>query len=216
VSALAGESAPWDEADVHPRPRWPKGPFPDKYRFDAVAQRLTGAFEAPERKAALEELRAAGWLPLAANDDPFVRLFEGEAGLDLVALRAQLAPRGLLPFRWSASPRDPALARARLGLVASADPIDAVVAVGVAGPEHGIGTAALVRFLAALRSFAGWEIESLGEDRLELTLRPRNSDAALRIAERALRICPPLKARTTAVALTSEIAREERLELVYR
>jgi hypothetical protein len=200
---------------VHPRWRWPKGAFPERYRFDAVARRLAGALEDPARRAAMAALEAEGFRAHPAGDDPLVRLFEGVAPPALPALRARVAPAPIVLFRYCPSPRDPTLASACLGVVGSDDAVDAAVAVGVAGPEHGIGTAAIVRFLVALRSFAAWEIEGLGESRITLALAPRSAEAALRIAEQALRICPPLRGRIAPQALAEAMRSEHTLDLDY-
>lgn len=187
-------------------PRWPKGPFPEKYRWAAVEARLAGAWE--PRAGALDAL---GLAPRAGWDDPYVRLFEGD---DLAAARAALAEQDLFAFRWRGSERAGTAGERAIGVVPSRDPIVAVIAVGVAGPQHGIGTAALVRFLAVLRAFAAWEIEELGEDALTMRIVPASDDAGLRIAERARQICPPLMAIEPQL-LADRIAREQRLEIAY-
>lgn len=187
-------------------PRWPKGPFPEKYRWATVEARLIGAWDA--RPGALDAL---GLAPREGWDDPYVKLFEGD---DLPAARAALTEHEVFAFRWRGSERAGTAGERAIGVVPARDPIVAVIAVGVAGPQHGIGTAALVRFLAVLRAFAAWEIEELGEDALTMKLVPHSEDATLRIAERARQICPPLVA-IEAPALAERIAREQRLSIEY-
>lgn len=195
-------------------PRWPKGPFPARYRWDAVAQRLAEAWNAPARAGVERALAALGLARCADHDDPFVRIFvpgAAETPVDLAAARAALAASDVYAFRWFAPERT----ACALGLVASADPIDATVAVGAAGPRWGIGTAAIVRFLVALRSFAIFDVDVIAEDRLAMAIAPRDASCALRIAERVLRICPPLARSSCADELARAMMRDRRLDLDY-
>lgn len=199
-------------------PRWPKGPFPEKYRFDPVEERLRGAWAGFGAAEALGRLAAKGLDPYPGHEDPYVRLFVApDHALDVAALRAELAGMPVFAFRYAVSGRDDVVTDESgpvLGLVASTDPIDAVVAVGTAGPRHGIGTAAIVRFLATLRTFARWQPEDIGEERLRFSLVPKEEDGAGRIAERVLKICPPLvRANVTVETLAERIRETGELDL---
>jgi hypothetical protein len=201
----------------HP-PRWPKGPFPDKYRFDAVEKRLHGAWAGFGAADALAKIAARGLVPHPAHEDPYVRLFVAPlGGLDVREVRTELAGLPVLAFRFATSARDDLVTDASgtvLGLAATIDPIDAVVAVGTAGPRHGIGTAAIVRFLATLKTFAKWQPEDIGEERLRFSLTPKEEDGAGRIAERVLKICPPLaRSGVTVDALADRIRETGELDL---
>jgi hypothetical protein len=203
---------------ARPSPRWPKGPFPEKYRFDPVEARLRGAWAGFGAAEALGKIAASGLAPHPEHEDPYLRLFIAPlGGLDVAAVRAELAGLPVLAFRFATSARDDLVTDAKgvvLGLVASTDPIDAVVAVGTAGPRHGIGTAAIVRFLATLKTFARWTPEEIGEERLRLSVVPREEDAVLRIAERVLKICPPLvRANVSAESLAERMRVGGDLEL---
>ncbi len=198
-------------------PRWPKGPFPEKYRFDAVESRLRGAWAGVGATDAIGRIASRGLTPYPGHEDPYLRLFVARDGIDLAAVRAELAGLPVFAFRLAVSARDDLVTDAHgdvLGLVASADPIDAVVAVGTAGPRHGIGTAAIVRFLATLRTFARWLPEEIGEERLRVSIEPREEDGALRIGERVLKICPPLvRADVSAETLADRIRTRGDLDL---
>lgn len=191
-------------------PRWPKGPFPERYRWAAVEARLVGAWDA--RGAAIAALEARGMTARAGWDDPYVRLFTG--ALDLAGARAAVAEHDVFAFRWQGSERAGTGGEHAIGLVPSRDPIVAAIAVGVAGPQHGIGTAAIVRFLVALRSFAALDIEEIAEDAIGMRIVPHGPDAALRIAERVRHVCPPMTA-VAAEELADRMVREERLRVAY-
>jgi hypothetical protein len=191
--------------------RWPKGPFPERYRFPAVEARLAGGWS-DERERALAGLVTAFGLEAVGPEDPWVRLFRvaRPEGLELRALRTAATDAGLTAFAWIAS------ARARreaatltdepvVGLAPSADLVEAVSAVGVAGPVHGIGMPAIVRFLVTLRSFGRYEIPAMGEDCLELELTPRDEESLGRVAERVLRICPPLARTRSAEDVAADV-----------
>lgn len=199
-------------------PRWPKGPFPEKYRFDAVEARLRGAWAGLGAADALGRLATLGLTAHPSHEDPYVRLFvRNGSALDLASARAEVLGLPVFVFGFAVSGRDDVVTNATgaiLGVVASTDPIDAVVAVGTAGPRHGIGTAAITRFLATLKTFAGWQPEEIGEERLRLSLTPKEEDGAGRIAERVLKICPPLvRAEVSADTLAEAIRSHHRLEL---
>jgi hypothetical protein len=193
--------------------RWPKGPFPERYKLAAVERRLEGAWAT--RGEALARVAALGLAPRRGWDDPWVRILVGPASLE--GVRAALGEDGgVFAFRWVGTERAGCAGETGVGLVASADPIDAAVAVGVAGPEHGIGTAAIVRFLAALKGFASFGVDTLGEEHLGIALRPKSRDAARSIAARCLHLCPPLvAARTDVEELAERMERTGRLELVW-
>ncbi len=192
-------------------PPWPKGPFPERYRWPAVESRLRGAWASDERAAALVALAERGCVAAVGDDDEFVRALELPPGVDASALRAELTAAGVFAFELERVDVE----EVALGLVASADPLDALVAVGVASPEHGIGNAAIVRFAKALGAFARWEIRRLGESRALLGVTARDRDDALRIADRARHICPPLASRDAA-SLADELDATRALDLDYR
>jgi hypothetical protein len=199
-------------------PRWPKGPFPEKYRFDAVEARLRGAWAGLGAADALGRLAALGLTAHPRHEDPYVRLFVGpEGAIDLGSARAEIAGLPVFAFGFAVSGRDDVVTDASgaiLGVVASTDPIDAVVAVGTAGPRHGIGTAAITRFLATLKTFARWQPEEIGEERLRISLTPKEEDGAQRIAERVLKICPPLvRSGVSAESLAERIRTQRDLDL---
>ena len=189
-------------------PRWPKGPFPERYRFAAVEARLGGAWS-DDRLHALDAIARAHALAPIGPEDPWVRLFRVPSeGHDDVALRASAREHGLTAFVWIAparTRRDATAEERVVGVVPSSDLVEAVTAVGVAGPVHGIGMPAIVRFLVTLRSFARYDLGAMGEDCLELGLTPRDEEALARIAERVLRICPPLARSQSAEAVANTI-----------
>lgn len=184
--------------------RWPKGPFPEKYKWEPVAARLDGAWADAQRQDALAALGSAGWRAHPSHDDPYLRVLVRDGEIDLGAARAAIAGAPLYAFRWRGP--EGAMPEA-LGVVASGDPVDAVVAVGVAGPRHGVGTAALVRFLVSLRSYARYDLDELSEDRLSMTITPRDEEIAELIGARVLNVCPP---RARAGQTSEEVAREMR------
>lgn len=173
-------------------PRWPKGPFPEKYRCRAVHERFADAWSSETARAALDRAIALGLTPHPRHDDPYVRLFVGASEHALEALRAL---PGVTAFRWAFGTRDDRVRESEgpmIGLVPTPDPIEALVLVGVSGPTLGIGTAAIARFLTTLRSFSRYQLEVLGEERIELSITPRSEEAARLIADRMRHVCPNL------------------------
>lgn len=194
--------------------RWPKGAFPEKYRWDAVEARLASAWDEPERHAALELLAARGFVPFAGHVDPYVRVFEreGHAAIELASLRETLSAHAVFVFEWLPPEREDT--RPRVAVIGSVDPLAAVVAVGVAGPAQGIGTAAVVRFVIALRALSRMTIDALGEDRMRLSIEPRDEETALVIARRVLQLCPSIgRAGATPETLAARMSSERVLEL---
>ncbi|MBX7194899.1 MAG: DUF4253 domain-containing protein [Sandaracinaceae bacterium] len=190
-------------------PRWPKGPFPERYRFPAVEARLAHGWST-EREEAYRSL-VLGLDPVGP-EDPWVRLVRvpdpSRRAERFRALRARAKELELVAFAWIAparARRDGLDAQDVLGVVPTSDPVDAVSATGVAGPVHGIGMPAIVRFLVTLRSFGAFEILAMGEDCLELAFEAKNDEALARVAERVLRICPPLARRESAEALAVRV-----------
>jgi hypothetical protein len=182
-------------------PRWPKGPFPEKYRSRAVHDRLANAWSAPTSIAALDRVRELGLSPHPRHADPFVKLFRGPMYEELRVLS------GVTALAWLSSTRDDVVLAAdapMIVMLATADPIEALVLVGIGGPQYGIGNAAIARFLTTLRSFARYGIEAIGEERIELSITPRDEAAARLIADRIRHVCPPL-ARTDVDALSAEL-----------
>jgi hypothetical protein len=198
--------------------RWPKGPFPERYRFAAIEARLATAWDEPARRALLATVAAAGVTPFSTWHDPWLHLFEASA-LETAreqALREEAARASSTLFVWSPparARREPGPRPRVLGLVPTADPADALGAVGVAGPTHGIGMPAIVRFVVTLRSFADYAIEEMGEDRLVLRLRPRDPSSLPRIAERMTHLCPPLARRASVDEIADALAMSGRLVL---
>lgn len=173
-------------------PRWPKGPFPEKYRCRPVHDRFEGAWLRDEPLAAIAHAATLGLLPHPHHADPFVKLFVPASDEALASMRAQ---PGVTAFRWAFGTRDDVVTHAdgpALGLAPTPDTIEALVLVGVSGPTHGIGTAAVARFLTTLRSFSRYQLEELGEERIALSITPRSEDAARLIADRMRHVCPPL------------------------
>lgn len=196
-------------------PRWPKGPFPERYRFPVVEARLATAWST--REEAFAEL-VQGLEPLGP-EDPWLRLRRApDDTTPRDALRQQAAEAAITAFTWIAPARtrgQDSDAPSVVGFVPTADLVDAVTAVGVAGPLHGIGMPAIVRFLVTLRTFAAFEIAAMGEDCLELALRPKSDDALTRISERVLRICPSLARRADAASVAASIRESARLRLEW-
>ncbi|AKF09717.1 hypothetical protein [Sandaracinus amylolyticus] len=196
-----------------PARRWPKGPFPDKYRWETIEARLAGGWDDPRRRTLVDALEARGWRAMEGHDDPYLRVVirEGASEEELDALRALARDAGTFAFRWRAHDR-----REGIGLVASGDPVDAVAAVGVAGPQHGVGTAAIVRFLVSLRSFARYELEELADDRVAMRIEPRDEEIARMIGERVPHVCPPRARRAqTGAQIAEEMRTTGRLVLDY-
>ncbi len=131
------------------------------------------------------------------------------------SLQNRLRDEPVFVFEWLAP--EPEDDRIKLGVVASADPIDAVVAVGVAGPQQGIGTAAVVRFLLALRAYAEYSIVSLGDDFVRLEISPRDEAAAIAVAERVLELCKGMaRSGANVDQLKSRMIDDHVLELDWR
>jgi hypothetical protein len=190
-------------------PRWPKGPFPERYRFPAVEARLQGAWSA-ERESALAALVSRFGLEATGPEDPWVRLFRvaRPESLEARARRVAATEAGLTAFEWIAPARvrrDATTLALVVGIAPRSDLVEAVTAVGVAGPVHGIGMPAVVRFLVTLRSFGRYEVRAMGEDCLELELTARDEESLARVAERVLRICPPLARAESADEVASTV-----------
>lgn len=199
-------------------PAWPKGPFPEKYTARAVHARLEGAWDDEVRRAAVARVRALGLVPHPAQRDPITMVFLGEAELEVV--RVALAGAPVTAFAWRAGNGDDRSQAERgasaIALCPSADPIDALVAIGVASPQHGIGTAALVRFVTTLRGVAHDVcIDELAEDGLVLALTPKSAEAARRIAVRARELCAPLATRCDEASVHEALETEHRLALSW-
>jgi len=182
--------------------RWPRGPFPLKYAWAAVEARLAAEPPIAESLAGLGLALGEGH-----DDEPYYAVAAGPGAVDLPALRARVAGRRISVFRWAPDPE-------RVVLVASPDPMDAVVAVGVAGPHQGVGNRAVVRFLVHLRAFARIDLDTLGEAALSLSCVPEGPEAAERIAERALQLCPAL-ASVGVGGLASALSTSGRLDLAW-
>ena len=180
--------------------RWPKGPFPERYNFDRVTARVDGAWLLPECADYLARCTRV-WSEFDPNHDPWLHLFQ--ASLTSEALDAEYASAleaGVTLFRWCApgKVRRAALQEGRvlpalIGIVPTRDVVDALSIVGASGPHYGIGMAAIVRFLVALRSFVAPRILELGEDRLVLGVPGLDDDHALRVAYRVFDLCLPLR-----------------------
>jgi hypothetical protein len=171
-----------------------------------VHDRFEGAWSRDEAIAALARAEALGLVPHPRHHDPFVKIF---ARAESDALEAMHAQPGVTAFRWAFGTRDDVVIESDgplLGLAPTPDPIEALVLVGVSGPTQGIGTAAVARFLTTLRSFSRYRLETLGEERIELSITPRDDDAALLIADRMRHVCPPLgRSHETARPLADEL-----------
>lgn len=187
-------------------PRWPKGPFPEKFRGPAVLARLAHAWDEPAPRAAEAAAIAAGWSRHPCYDDPFVALFVGGPAASIDALRAH---EGVTFAPWAFGAKDDVVVAsdgAVLALLPTADAIEAAMLVGTSGPRHGIGSAAIARFLVTLRSFARTSLVSLGEEYLEMTIAPRDAATALLIADRMRHVCPPLaRAHATPEPIAAEL-----------
>ena len=187
-------------------PRWPKGPFPEKYRCRAVHDRFTNAWTSDAGVSALARAAELGLAAHPRHDDPYVRLFTNASEAALDAMR--LEP-GVTAFRWAFGTRDDLVLESEgpmLGLAPTPDTIEALVLVGVSGPQQGIGTTAVARFLTTLRSFSKYRLEVLGEERIELSISPRDLAAANLIADRMREVCPPLaRAHADVGPIVSEI-----------
>ncbi len=165
---------------------WPKGPFPEKWTFAAVQKRLDGAWDEPGRAAAWHALLASGARPLPPTDDVFVRPFAG--GLD--DSRTALVEAGCTVFA-HAEPGAVPVPGAFVALP-TVDLFDALVALGVAGPHHGIGNRTIVRFLLQARPMASFSVLVAGEDLLELEMNARGEESATLLAERLPHVAPTL------------------------
>jgi hypothetical protein len=187
-------------------PRWPKGPFPDKYRCRPVHDRFADAWSSDVAKAALDRVASLGLAPHAHHADPYFKLFAPATDASLDLLREQA---GVTAFRWAFGTRDDVVVESGgplLGLAPTPDTIEALVLVGVSGPTQGIGTAAIARFLTTLRSFARYRLEVLGEEHIALSITPKSEEAALLIADRMRHVCPPLgRLHLDAHALAAEL-----------
>jgi hypothetical protein len=135
--------------------------------------------------------------------------------IDWLSLRNKTSAEPIFVFEWL--PPEPIDGPIKIGAVASADPIDAAVAMGVAGPQQGIGTAAVVRFLLALRAYAEYSIEALGDDFVRLEISPRDENAAIAVAERVLELCKGMaRSGTSAETLVARMMNDHVLELDWR
>jgi hypothetical protein len=159
-------------------------------------------------------------LTLVPPHDPWLRVLASNARHEAAwhdALRARAVELGATAFRWIAPARERRAAMEPttevIGIVPTADVVDAVSAVGVAGPNHGIGMPAIVRFLVTLRSFGRYEIEAMGEDAIVIRYAPKSDEALARVADRVLHLCPPLARSSTAEAIASSIRARGRLEM---
>jgi hypothetical protein len=168
-----------------------------------VEKRLAGAWSVRDVEPVLA---AHGLAREEGDDDPFYRVLRARGEIDLEVLRSALAPLRTAAFR--------GVVPGTLVIVPSADPIDAIVAVGVAGPRDGVGTRAVVRFAIHLRSFATVTIDEIGESKLGMRVVPRDPGAAARIAERVRQICPSLP--WTAAELAACMLETGRLDLAWR
>jgi hypothetical protein len=167
-----------------PKEGWPKGPFPEKWTFAAVERRLAGAWDEPARAAAWQALVASGATPLPPIDDLYVRPFT--AGAERA--RAALVETGCTVFA-HAAPGARVVPGALVALPAP-DLFDALVALGVAGPHHGIGNRTIVRFLLQARPMASFRVLVAGEDLLELEMQATGPEHARLLAERLPHIAP--------------------------
>ncbi len=176
---------------------WPKGPFPEKWAFPVVEKRLASAWDEPTRHQAWHALLASGAVHLAPLDDLYVRAFSGAEPSAVEALEAA----GITVFDHAAQGARP-IEGAKVALP-TLDLFDALVALGVAGPHHGIGNRAIVRFLVQARAFATITIETAGEDLLILRLHAKGPDAAALLAERLPHIAPTVQKEGLLDALLS-------------
>lgn len=166
---------------------WPKGPFPEKWAFPVVEKRLASAWDEPARAAAWQVLLASGAVRLPPTDDLYVRVFSGAEPDAVEALKAA----GITVFDHAAEGAR-VVAAAKVALP-TLDLFDALVALGVAGPHHGIGNRAIVRFLVQARAFASIRVETAGEDLLILRLHAKGPDAAALLVERLPHIAPTVR-----------------------
>ncbi len=200
--------------------RWPKGPFPERYRFGAVEARLASSWSDDD---ATRLAPITDGLALLPPHDPWLRLYCSSALSDEAwhaSLRERARELGATAFVWIPSARerresDPATARDVIGIVPTLDLVDAVSAVGVAGPNHGIGLPAIVRFLVTLRTFGRSEVEAMGEDAIVIRYVPRADDPTARVAERVLKICPPLARTSSAEAVAAQMREHGRIRMDF-
>lgn len=187
-------------------PRWPKGPFPEKFRAPAVLERLAHAWDGEAPRAAKAAAIAAGWRPHPRHEDAFVLLLVGGPPASDAALAAM---DGVTFVPWVCGAKDdvvvPSDGPLRV-LLPTPDAIEAAMLVGTSGPRHGIGSAAIARFLVTLRSFARTSLVALGEEHLAMTITPRDEASAHLIAERMTHVCPPLaRAHATPAPIAAEL-----------
>lgn len=130
-------------------------------------------------------------------------------GAQATSLEALRGCAGVSAFRWCFGTRDDVVVEAdgpSIGLTPTPHPVESLVLVGVSGPTHGIGSAALARFFTTLRSFASYRIEAMGEEHIEASITPRDDAAARLIADRMRHVCPPLaRAHADAAPLAAEL-----------
>ncbi|MCS6858110.1 MAG: hypothetical protein NZM37_10405 [Sandaracinaceae bacterium] len=198
-------------------PPWPKGPFPERYRFAQVALRLDQGWT-EGRKEALGWLMQKWKARPFAFEDPWLRLVEIDGPCPIPRLREMQKEgekEGLFVFLWIpyGKARGTGDGGLRLGVVPTRDPLDAVSAVGVAGPHQGIGLMGVLRFLLMLRHFGPWHIDAMGEDAIELELIPNDALAAMRVADRAIVLCPALAQRESRESLAQALLSSHRLRL---
>jgi hypothetical protein len=184
---------------------WPKGPFPEKWTFAAVERRLKGAWDEPARQEAWQALLASGAAPVPPTDDLYARPFAG--GTD--EARAALLQAGCTVFE-HAEPGARAVPGAFVALPAH-DVFDALVALGVAGPHHGIGNRTIVRFLLQARPMARFAVRVAGEDLLELDLQASGEESASLLAERLPHVAPTIE----RAELRERLLQGTRLRLDY-
>lgn len=161
-------------------------------------ERLRAGVEAGALERAEALLRARGLTLFDEADDPLWRRLAvtSSAPSDALwsALREEVREQaGAFACRYLVSALESERVRQApplLCVVPSLDPVDALLAVGVSGPAQGIGSSTLVRFVVALRSFASFELEALGETAWRMAIRCRDEESEERVAMRVLEILP--------------------------
>lgn len=195
--------------------QWPKGPFPPKYRWPQVQERLRVGVDAGRLARAEALLCARGLTRFDEALDPFWRRFallaREPTEAPWRALSAEVAEQAdSFACRYLVSALESEQTRGApplLCVVPSPDPIDALLTVGVAGPAQGIGSSTLVRFVVALRSFASFELEALGETAWRMAIRCRDDESEERVAMRVLEILPSaLREGTTPQDVRARLA----------